>query len=318
MGQTGGRCGWRLERWLGRRRRGLQALGSRLRLAAWRLRPPLPAAEVFRRVSGSVVAIDVPDGSGGGVLLSRAGLVATNHHLVEGWSTVLVRLSNGQRGPARVVRAYRDPDLAFLQLEPPLLQQAIGLARQPLIGARAPEGRMPQVGETVYAIGHPLGLDYSLSSGVVSGIERSIDGRRYVQLDAAINPGNSGGPICDDRAELVGLITCSRADSQGLNFAIPAPLLYRRLNDYLQERAQGGLHYCPSCGMASRSADYCHNCGALIALADAFEELGAAAGSPEAPGAAPDPEPPAAERCPVCGAANPEHRPYCPVCGATL
>ncbi|WP_411876053.1 S1C family serine protease [Vulcanococcus limneticus] len=282
------------------------------------LEPPLPASEVYRRVSGSVVAIDVPDGSGGGVLLSRAGLVATNHHLVEGWSTVLVRLTNGHRGPGRVVRAYRDPDLAFVQLEPPLLQEAIGLASQPLIGERAPEGRMPQVGETVYAIGHPLGLEYSLSSGVVSGIERSIEGRRYIQLDAAINPGNSGGPICDDRARLVGLITCSRAESQGLNFAIPAPLLYRRFNDYLQERAQGGVHYCPSCGMASRSADYCHNCGALIALADAFEELGATAGSPEAPGAAADPEPPAAERCPVCGVPNPEHLPYCPVCGATL
>ena len=79
--------------------------------------PPLTAEEVFRRVCDGVVAIELPDGMGAGVVLSASGLIATNHHLIEGWSTALVRFRDGSTTRARVVRSYRDPDLAFLQLD---------------------------------------------------------------------------------------------------------------------------------------------------------------------------------------------------------
>ncbi len=285
---------------------------------------PLPAKELFRRVADAVVAIEVPEGNGAGVLLSRSGLIATSQHLVQGWSNARVRFRDGTQARARVVRAYRDTDLAFLQLEEAMAHQRAERARCPLFTDRAPAGRLPDVGETILALGHPFGLPYTLTRGIVSAVGREIGGRRYLQLDAAINPGNSGGPLYDTRGRLVGLNACSRAEAQGLNFAVPADEIFARFNAYLQERDQGAVHYCSVCGATNREAVYCEHCGALLALADAVAELEAIApGDDDVPegesAAADDPAPvvPLAV-CPACGAANPAGGSYCARCGADL
>ncbi|KEF42291.1 MAG: hypothetical protein ER33_06310 [Cyanobium sp. CACIAM 14] len=292
---------------------------------------PLPAEEVFRRVADAVVAVEVPDGAGAGVLLSRSGLIATSQHMVEGWSTARVRFRDGTQARVRVVRSYRDADLAFLQLDEAVAPQAAARVRCPLIDGRAPAGRLPDVGETIYAIGHPLGLPYTLTRGIVSAVGREIGGRRYLQLDAAINPGNSGGPLYDSAARLVGLNACSRSEAQGLNFAVPTDEIFRHFNAYLEERERGALHYCSACGAASRDAVYCEHCGALLALADAVEELEAAETTPERAGKAAGTEEsgdtvtaddagrePPLPVCPACGAANDAGAPYCARCGADL
>jgi serine protease Do len=313
--------------------------------AAAEVAAPLPAEEVFRRVADAVVAVEVPDGAGAGVLLSTSGLIATSQHMVEGWSTARVRFRDAGQARVRVVRAYRDADLAFLQLEEAMARQASARVRSPLITDRAPAGRVPEVGETIYAIGHPLGLPYTLTQGIVSAVGREIGGRRYLQVDAAINPGNSGGPLYDTRARLVGLNACSRAEAQGLNFAVPADEVFQRFNAYLRERDQGAVHYCISCGATSREAVYCDHCGALLALADGVAELEAAAsgegsasgegGAAEPKGAAAEPKGVAAENgeaaedgatprqpplpvCPACGEANIPGAAYCSRCGTDL
>jgi serine protease Do len=295
---------------------------------------PLPAEEVFRRVADAVVAVEVPDGAGAGVLLSSSGLIATSQHLVEGWSTARVRFRNGGQARVRVVRAYRDADLAFLQLEETMAREAAARVRSPLFTERAPAGRVPEVGETVYAIGHPLGLPYTLTQGIVSAVGREIGGRPYLQVDAAINPGNSGGPLYDTGARLVGINACSRAEAQGLNFAVPADAIVEHFNDYLQERDRGAVHFCAACGAASREAEYCEHCGALLALADAVAELEAAASGEgaaveEKGAAAPEENGEAAEIgasvrqpplpvCPACGQANTAGAAYCSRCGTDL
>lgn len=228
---------------------------------------------MYARLAPAVLALDLPDGSGAGVLLSRSGLVVTNHHLVEGWSTAEVGLAGGERGQARVVRSYRDADLAFLQLDSPLLEAALAQQRQRLIGRQVPAGRWPVVGETVLVIGHPMGLERSLSRGVVSGCDRTVDGRRYLQLDASINPGNSGGPVCSERGEWLGIVTCSRIDCEGVSFAIPMPVVYSKLRSYRAERAaQPQQLYCSVCGRGSPPGRYCAHCGSLLALVDAASE----------------------------------------------
>lgn len=278
--------------------------------------PPLTAEEVFRRVCDGVVAIELPDGMGAGVVLSASGLIATNHHLIEGWSTALVRFRDGSTTRARVVRSYRDPDLAFLQLDEAAARGAAERVHGPLIVDQAPPGRQVVVGETVYAIGHPLGLNYTLTRGIVSAVDRDIDGWRTLQVDAAINPGNSGGPLYGENGDLIGIISCSRLESQGLNFAVPADIVYGKFNAYLDERSRGLLHYCTVCGTASRDPRYCEHCGSLIALIEAVDEEERALIEPQQEdGAA---EAPAASLCPCCGAASQPGERYCAVCGATL
>jgi serine protease Do len=293
----------------------------------------LPATEaIVARVIGTVLALEVPEGGGAGVLLSRSGLVATNQHLVEGWSSARLTLQDGRRGRALVLRSYRDVDLAFLQLESPLLEQALELARRPLIEAAVPAGRKPRLGERVLVIGHPMGLNYSLTEGVVSAVERRIEGRRYLQLDAAINPGNSGGPVLDRQGELLGLVSCSRSEAQGLHFAIPIDLVYARLGDLRRELQAGGRRYCAACGALSSDPAHCSHCGALLALADAvalLEETEAEAAAQartieggtdtdscvEAAGEAAG-EAAAQPLCPACGSPLAAGGRYCPHCGS--
>jgi serine protease Do len=168
----------------------------------------------------------------------------------------------------------------------------------------------------VYAIGHPLGLDYTLTRGIVSAVDRDIDGWRTLQVDAAINPGNSGGPLYGENGDLIGIISCSRLESQGINFAVPADIVYGKFNAYLDERSRGCLHYCTVCGTASRDPRYCDHCGSLIALIEAVdEEEGALIAPQQQDGVA---EESAVSSCPCCGAASQPGERYCAVCGATL
>ena len=167
----------------------------------------------------------VPAGTGSGFVWDKKGHVVTNLHVVAGASDVRVTLGDSTSYEARVVGFDQDKDVAVLKLLPSSGKLP---ALRPLpVG----ESRSLQVGQRVYAIGNPFGLDHTLTTGVVSGLGREIQSgitgrpiRGVVQTDAAINPGNSGGPLLDSSGRLVGINTAiysPSGSSSGIGFAIP-------------------------------------------------------------------------------------------------
>lgn len=197
---------------------------------------------IFERVSPSVVhlstservldlltqsLLEIPKGTGSGFLWDRAGHVVTNHHVVAETEVARVRLANGHVYPARLVGVSPEHDIAVLRLEAP-----VPLAPPVPLGT----SRDLRVGQKVYAIGSPFGLDHSLTAGVISALDRSIpseQGRRIehlIQTDAAINPGNSGGPLIDSAGRLIGMNTAIYSPSgafAGIGFAVAADTINR-------------------------------------------------------------------------------------------
>jgi 2-alkenal reductase len=160
-------------------------------------------------------------GAGSGFIWDAAGHVVTNHHVVEGAARVAVRLDNGEAIPARVIGMAPNSDLAVLRLSD---------TRAALHAIPIGNSTDLKVGQSVFAIGNPFGLSRSLSTGVISALERRLPtggGREIVgviQTDAAINPGNSGGPLLDSAGRLIGVNTAILSGSgsfAGIGFAVP-------------------------------------------------------------------------------------------------
>ncbi|GGN43219.1 putative serine protease PepD [Actinoplanes campanulatus] len=182
-------------------------------------------APIVAKVQPSVVTVLVDGRSsslGSGVVLSADGLVLTNNHVVAADGTVSVRLSTGQTAPARVIATDATHDLALVQ--------ATGLSGLTPV-TFATDGSVA-VGDTVLAFGAPLGLEGTVTSGIVSALDRSVDtgGEKLtglLQTDAAINQGNSGGALVDTSGRVVGINVAiatagDSTGSVGLGFAIPA------------------------------------------------------------------------------------------------
>ena len=183
-------------------------------------------APIVAQVQPSVVTVLVDSARssslGSGVVLAANGLVLTNNHVIEADGTVSVRLADGRTVPARVVAADAGHDLALVQ--------ATGLSG--LTPVTFATGDSVAVGDTVLAFGAPLGLEGTVTSGIVSALDRSVDTGSeqltgLLQTDAAINQGNSGGALVDTSGRLVGInvaiaTTGDSSGSVGLGFAIPA------------------------------------------------------------------------------------------------
>ncbi|MFC7384415.1 S1C family serine protease [Sphaerisporangium rhizosphaerae] len=178
----------------------------------------LTAAEVFTRTGPSVVVIRAGRSLGTGVIAAEDGTILTANHVVKGAKDVTVTFADGTRAKAAV--ASSDPRRDVATLKP---------AGLPEIVVPATLGGAVAVGAPVVAIGNPLGLTYSLSTGVVSGLDRTVeDGglNGLIQFDASVNPGSSGGPLLDARGLVIGIVV-SIADPggdeafAGIAFAVP-------------------------------------------------------------------------------------------------
>ena len=161
-------------------------------------------------------------GSGSGFVVSADGLILTNNHVINGASTITVTFDDGRQLAATVVATDPEHDLALVRVN------ATGLTPLSLGDSTA-----LTVGEVAIAIGSPLGtFSDTITQGIVSGLGRAIDvsdgiSRRathltgLIQTDAAINPGNSGGPLLDAAGKVIGIVTASASNSQGVGFAVP-------------------------------------------------------------------------------------------------
>ena len=165
---------------------------------------------------GAGPAIQQQQGQGSGFITRSDGVVLTNAHVVEGASEVHVTLPDGRSFNGKVLGADPLTDVAVVK---------VVASRLPV----APLGDSARVrpGESAIAIGNPLGLDNTVTAGIISAIQRTNaigEGQRvpYIQTDAAVNPGNSGGPLINDRGQVIGINTAIRqAPGAGLSFAIP-------------------------------------------------------------------------------------------------
>ncbi|HEX2554953.1 MAG TPA: trypsin-like peptidase domain-containing protein [Microvirga sp.] len=208
--------------------------------------------ELFQRISPSVVHVfaepdprrlmeepdpgpggpGAPDGPGGaqtgtGFIWDAAGHVVTNNHVIEGARSARIRLNSGEVVPAELVGTAPNYDLAVLRL---------GRVRQPPPAIPVGSSADLKVGQATFAIGNPFGLDQTLTTGIISALQRRLptsEGREIadaIQTDAAINPGNSGGPLLDSAGRLIGVNTAIYSPSgayAGIGFAIPVDVVNR-------------------------------------------------------------------------------------------
>jgi len=202
----------------------------------------LATIDLFRTSSPSVVYItnvglrrdfftrnvtEIPQGTGSGFVWDAEGNVITNWHVIEGANAARVTLADNTTWDARLVGAAPDKDLAVLRIDAPterLVPLALGTSSD------------LQVGQKVFAIGNPFGLDQTLTTGVISALGRVITARTgrtidgVIQTDAAINPGNSGGPLLDSAGRLIGMNTAiysPSGTSAGVGFAVPVDTINR-------------------------------------------------------------------------------------------
>ena len=190
-------------------------------------------------------------GTGSGILIDSAGNVVTNSHVVDGFSEIEVTLSDGQQIPARLIGKDSRTDVAVVRLE---------RVPKDLVAARLGDSNRIEVGEWVLAIGSPLGLEQTVTAGIVSGkghvgrfVRMSGDRvREYIQTDAKINPGNSGGPLVNLDGEVVGLNTLIKMGAGGAyGFAVPVNEVRRVAQALL---ADGRIRY-PFFGVSVRDLD---------------------------------------------------------------
>ena len=221
--------------------------------------------EVFKKTSPSVVHItslsaqrdifslrvqQVPSGTGTGFIWDANGHIVTNFHVIQGSSGASVTLADQSTWKASLVGAFPDRDLAVLKIDAPkdkLPPIAVGTSRDLLVG------------QQVYAIGNPFGLDQTLTRGIVSALNREIESvngrtiRGVIQTDAAINPGNSGGPLLDSAGRLIGVntqIASPSGASAGIGFAIPVD----EVNRIVPRLIRDGRFVRPAIGVTAGSA----------------------------------------------------------------
>ncbi len=174
-----------------------------------------------RRAWGFLDVAEVPQGTGSGFIWDKDGHIVTNFHVIQDASAARVTLLDHTSRQASFVGAAPEKDLAVLRIAPdgkPLVPIVVGTSRD------------LQVGQKVFAIGNPFGLDQTLTTGIVSALGRTIESvtrqkiEGVIQTDAAINPGNSGGPLLDSAGRLIGVntaIASTTGSSAGIGFAVP-------------------------------------------------------------------------------------------------
>ena len=189
-----------------------------------------PVRELAGQLAEAVVQVRTPAGLGSGFILNEDGFLVTNFHVIENETQISVEVYR-QNGPqlermnykrVRIVALNKFADLALLKIEDE------GAPR--FVSVPVGDSESLAVGDRVFAIGSPLGLQRTVTEGIVSTKTRPIQGDLYLQTTAQINPGNSGGPLFNLRGDVVGVTNMKISSGEGLGFAIPAETLRYFLN----------------------------------------------------------------------------------------
>ena len=201
---------------------------------------PRTPAQIFSEFAPAVVTITVKmpagDGGGTGFVVDRSGTIATNHHVIDHASEIKVKLMDGTvADEVEILVENERNDLALLHIKTAAKLMPVVLGDSDKV----------VVGEHAVAIGNPLGLEHTLTDGLISS-RRVIDGRKMIQMSAPISPGNSGGPLFDSRGEVIGISTASYLGhsllGQNLNLAMPINDLRAMIRDDYPTRHKVGEH----------------------------------------------------------------------------
>jgi serine protease Do len=195
--------------------------------------PRRPVGELSKRFEEGVVMVKTPGGLGSGFIIDENGYVITNFHVIEGETRITLNIFRREGGAyrnekiedVRIIATNAFLDVALLKFDPPegMTVTTVYLNEEDKFAE----------GDTVFAIGNPLGLERTVSQGIISKTNRREgDGLLYVQTTTQINPGNSGGPLFNDRGEVIGITNAGYMFAEGLNYAIPV----RYVVDFLKNR----------------------------------------------------------------------------------
>ena len=264
-------------------------------------------ADSIERARKSVVRVSTGGGQGSGVVV-QPNLILTNEHVVSGVLWVSVIDDSGVAVAGQVILREKSLDLAVLSV-----------ADQNWPAIEIGDLASLREGDEVIALGHPLGLSYTVTRGIVSTRAREYQGQTYIQTDAAINPGNSGGPLLDTAGRLLGINTFLLKGGYALNFAIPIDRALTAIAPALQSagggapaasfcfactnRIEGVPVYCPVCGVRLRTES---SDAALEEVVPARRVATSTSGGA------------AAVACTACGSVQSPGETYCNVCGKNL
>ena len=250
-------------------------------------------ADIIAGIKEKIVVVKNPSGSvGTGIVLDGRGVIVTNCHVVSGAGLVGIETGDRRAFIGKVVASNRRVDYAFV------LCRGLSFAEYPVLSTR----QAVREGEDVIAIGHPYGLEFSVAKGIISTVDRDVEGIRYIQTDVPINPGNSGGPLLDAQGEIIGINTWIISNAQGLSFAIPTRYISDAYRKLPTDNVLDAGAYCASCGALSQAgAAYCENCGLPVQTPVVTEIVAAGTGF-----------------CTSCRKANDPSAKYCAACGSTL
>jgi serine protease Do len=216
--------------------------------------------QIIEHYQKAVIQIATNTGTGTGFYIREFDLIITNDHVVDNNAEVTIAGKAFEKAFARVWYTDRKHDLAFLEAPKNIELPEIMLGRYEEM----------KDGDEVLAIGHPYGLNYSATQGVISKVDRIRDGLKFIQIDAAINPGNSGGPLVNNKGEVIGVNSFIIRGGDNLGFALPVSYLREALQMYLPNKGQVCTR-CFSCDYLVTSSNidsgkYCPSCGTEVSL----------------------------------------------------
>jgi serine protease Do len=226
----------------------------------------MASQQIIEQFQNAIIQIATANGTGTGFYVRAFDLVVTNDHVVAENAEVTIAGKAFEKTLSRVWYTDRKHDLAFLEAPKGIELPEIRLGRYEEM----------KDGDDVVAIGHPYGLNYTATQGVISKVDRIREGLKFIQIDAAINPGNSGGPLVNNKGEVIGVNSFIIRGGDNLGFALPVSYLHEALSLYLPHKGQSSTR-CFSCSYLVTkvnidAAKYCPSCGTEVKLPEVPEK----------------------------------------------
>ena len=248
-------------------------------------------SSVVKKIKKSIVTITTDENIGTGFIADKRGIVITNSHVIGNVKICGVALYDKEELEGRVLLSYFNTDIAFVKID----------STKPLRQAKMAIEKEYSIGDTVIAYGNPLGYENTVTKGIISALDREIQGIRYIQTDVAINPGNSGGPLLDMNGHVIGINTLKIADASGIGFAIPIYDILDIIKESLKKfKSIEKSRYCPSCGSYTETDEkWCAKCGAILSEVKQKHKT-------------------ESNKCPACGKSNNKKNKWCAYCGHKL